>query len=65
MMLFVTVPHGQTGKGELVYSLDCKAIKAQNADANYKPKLPTTTMSETVIPKLGGTQTPTETPRQA
>jgi hypothetical protein len=55
-------PIGQTGKGELVYSLDCKAIKAENADANYKPKMPTTTMSETVIPKSAGTQTPAETP---
>jgi hypothetical protein len=27
-------PTGQTAKGELVYSLDCKAIKAENADAN-------------------------------
>jgi hypothetical protein len=24
-------PIGQTGKGELVYSLDCKTIKAENA----------------------------------
>jgi hypothetical protein len=29
-------PIGQTGKGELVYSLDCKAIKAENSDMNYK-----------------------------
>jgi hypothetical protein len=33
-------PIGQTGKGELVHSLDCKAIKAENADLNYKPKMP-------------------------
>jgi hypothetical protein len=55
-------PTGQTAKGELVYSLDCKAIKAENADVNYKPKMPSTTMNETVIPKAGGTQTPAETP---
>jgi hypothetical protein len=56
-------PIGQTGKGEMVYSLDCKAIKAENAnDMNYKPKMPSTTMSETVIPKSGATQTPAETP---
>jgi hypothetical protein len=54
-------PIGQTGKGELVYSLDCKAIKAENADVEYKPKMPATSMSETVIPKSGGTQTPAET----
>jgi hypothetical protein len=52
----------QTGKGELASSLECKAIKAENADANYKPKMPTTTMSETVIPKSGATQSPAETP---
>jgi hypothetical protein len=45
----------------LAYSLDCKAIKAENADVNYKPKMPSTTMNETVIPKSGATQTPAET----
>jgi hypothetical protein len=54
-------PIGQTGKGELVYSLDCKAIKAENADMNYKAKMPSTTMKETVIPKSGATQTLAET----
>jgi hypothetical protein len=49
-------PTGQTAKGEFVYSLDCKAIKAENADVNYKPKMPSTTMKETVIPKSGATQ---------
>jgi hypothetical protein len=53
---------GQTAKGEMVYSLDCKAIKAENADVNYKPKMPSTSMSETVIPKSGATQTPAQTP---
>ena len=55
-------PIGQTGKGEMVYSLDCKAIKAANADLTYKPNMPPTTMKETVIPKSGATQTPAETP---
>ncbi|THD60053.1 MAG: hypothetical protein E7813_24090 [Bradyrhizobium sp.] len=55
-------PIGQTGKGEMVYPLDCKAIRAESADLNYKPKMPTTTMNETVIPKSGATQTPAETP---
>jgi hypothetical protein len=55
-------PIGQTAKGEMVYSLDCKALKAENADVNYKPKMPSTTMNETVIPRSGATQTPTETP---
>jgi hypothetical protein len=55
-------PTGQTAKGELVYSLDCKSIKAENADVDYKPKMRSTTMKETVIPKSGATQTPAETP---
>jgi hypothetical protein len=55
-------PIGQTAKGEMIYSLDCKAIKAEKADADYKPKMPATTMNETVIPKSGATQTPAETP---
>jgi hypothetical protein len=50
-------PIGQTAKGEMVYSLDCKALKAE-----YMPKMPSTTMNETVIPKAGATQTPAETP---
>jgi len=54
-------PIGQTGKGEMVYSLDCKAIKAENADVNYKPNMPVTTMKETVIPKSGATQNPADT----
>ena len=58
-------PIGQTRKGELVHSLDCKAIKAENADMNYQPKMQSTTMQETVIPKSGATQTPAETPTTA
>lgn len=58
-------PIGQTGKGEMVYSLDCKAIKAENVDVNYKPNMPATNMPETVIPKAGVTQTPESTPTKA
>jgi hypothetical protein len=36
------------------YSLDCKAIEAENADVNYKPKMPPTTMKETVHSKVRG-----------
>jgi hypothetical protein len=54
-------PIGQTAKGEMVYSLDCKAIKAENADVNYKPKMPATTMKESVIPKSGAMQNPADT----
>jgi hypothetical protein len=38
-------PTGQTAKGELVYSFDCKAIKAETADLNYKPKMQSKTMN--------------------
>jgi hypothetical protein len=58
-------PIGQTGKGELVYSLDCKAIKAENVDINYKPKMPPTDMSNTVVPKAGATQAPDSAPTKA
>jgi hypothetical protein len=58
-------PIGQTGRGEMVYSLDCKAIKAETAGVNYKPNMPATAMSETVIPKAGATQTPEGTPTKA
>jgi hypothetical protein len=54
-------PIGQTAKGEMVYSLDCKAIKAENSDVNYKPNMPSTSMKETVIPKSGGKENPADT----
>jgi hypothetical protein len=55
-------PIGQTGKGDLVYSLDCKAIKTDYTVGEYKPNMPDTTMKDTVIPKSGGVQTPETTP---
>jgi hypothetical protein len=58
-------PTGQTAKGELVYALDCKALKAENKDVNYKPDMPATNLPETVIPKSGKTQTPETTPTKA
>jgi hypothetical protein len=58
-------PTGQTAKGEMVYSLDCKALKAENKDVNYKPDMPATNLPETVIPKSGATQTPETTPTKA
>ena len=50
-------PIGQTAKGEMVYSLDCKALKVENKDINYKPDM--------VIPQSGKTQTPETTPTKA
>jgi hypothetical protein len=58
-------PIGQTAKGEMVYSLDCKALKAENKDVNYKPDMPPTKLPETVIPRSGAVQTPETTPTQA
>jgi hypothetical protein len=59
------LPIGQTAKGEMVYSLDCKALKAENKDINYKPDMPATNLPETVIPKSGKVQTPETTPTKA
>ena len=58
-------PIGQTAKGEMVYSLDCKALKAENKDINFKPDMPATNLPETVIPQSGKTQTPETTPIKA
>ncbi len=58
-------PIGQTAKGEMVYSLDCKALKAENRDINYKPDMPATNLPATVIPQSGKTQTPETTPTKA
>jgi len=58
-------PIGQTAKGELIYSLDCKAITTDYTVGENKPNMPKTTMKETVIPKSGGQQTPETTPTKA
>jgi hypothetical protein len=54
-------PIGQTAKGELIYSLDCKAITTDYTIGEYKPNMPATNMKDTVIPKSGGVQTPETT----
>ena len=54
-------PIGQTEKGEMVYGMDCKSLKAENRAEN-QPNMPPTNMKDTVIPKSGGTQTPETTP---
>ena len=58
-------PIGQTAKGDMVYALDCKALKAENKEVNYKPDMPATKLPETVIPKSGKVQTPETTPTKA
>jgi hypothetical protein len=58
-------PIGQTAKGELIYSLDCKAISTDYTVGEVKPNMPKTTLKETVIPKSGGEQNPEATPTKA
>jgi|GEM_PF-2251662 len=58
-------PIGQTAKGELIYSLDCKAITTDYTTGESKPNMPKTDMKETVIPKSGGQQNPDATPTTA
>jgi hypothetical protein len=54
-------PIGQTAKGEMVYAMDCKALKAETVGSSYKPDMPGTNLPETVIPKPGGKESPPET----
>ncbi|WP_213737521.1 hypothetical protein [Bradyrhizobium sp. dw_411] len=55
-------PIGQTAKGELIYSLECKAITTDSTVGEYKPDMADTNLKNTVVPKSGGTQTPEATP---
>jgi hypothetical protein len=54
-------PIGQSAKGELIYGMDCKAIKPENR-VEVLPGMPPTNLPNTVIPKSGGKQNPDETP---
>ena len=58
-------PIGQTAKGELIYSLDCKAIRTDYTVGENKPNMPPTNLKDTVIPKSGEVQTPATTPTTA
>ena len=58
-------PIGQTARGELIYSLDCKAIKTDYTVGENKPNMPPTNLNNTVIPKAGGVQTPETTSTKA
>jgi hypothetical protein len=58
-------PMGQTASGELIYSLDCKAIRTDYTVGAYKPNMPQTNMKDTVIPKSGDVQSPETTPTTA
>ena len=54
-------PIGQSAKGELIYGMDCAALKPENR-TEVLPNMPPTTMKDTVIPKSGKVQTPETTP---
>ena len=54
-------PIGQTAKGEMVYAMDCQALKPENK-IEVLPNMPPTNMKDTVIPKSGKVQTPETTP---
>ena len=54
-------PIGQSAKGELIYGMDCKALKPENR-VEVLSTMPPTNLPNTVIPKAGGKQEPDETP---
>jgi hypothetical protein len=54
-------PIGQSAKGELIYGMDCAALKAENR-MEVLPNMPQTNLKDTVIPKSGKVQTPDTTP---
>src|ERR1700761_539401 len=54
-------PIGQSAKGELIYGMDCKALKPENR-VEVISNMPPTNLPNTVIPKSGGKQNPDETP---
>ena len=54
-------PIGQSAKGELIYGMDCQALKSENR-VEVLPGMPPTNMADTVIPKSGKVQTPETTP---
>ncbi|MBR0933424.1 hypothetical protein [Bradyrhizobium jicamae] len=54
-------PIGQSAKGELIYGMDCAALKPEN-EAEVMQNMPKTNLKDTVIPKPGAVQTPETTP---
>jgi hypothetical protein len=57
-------PIGQSARGELIYGMDCKALKPENR-VEVLPNMPATNMKDTVIPKSGGVQNPDTTPTKS
>lgn len=54
-------PIGQSAKGELIYGMDCNALKPENR-VEVLSTMPPTNLPNTVIPKSGGKQNPDDTP---
>lgn len=54
-------PIGQSAKGELIYGMDCKALRPEN-HLEVLSTMPPTNLPNTVIPESGGKQNPDDTP---
>jgi hypothetical protein len=54
-------PIGQSARGELIYGMDCKALKPENR-VEVLSTMPPTNLPNTVIPQSGGKQDPEATP---
>ena len=54
-------PIGQSAKGELIYSMDCPALKPENRK-EVLSTMPPTNLPNTVIPKSGGKEEADEAP---
>jgi hypothetical protein len=45
----------ESAKGELIYGMDCLALKTENR-VEVLPNMPATKLKDTVIPKSGGSE---------
>ena len=54
-------PVGQSAKGELIYGMDCAALKPANR-GEVLPNMSPTNLKDTVIPNAGGVDNPRDTP---
>ena len=54
-------PIGQSAKGDLIYGMDCTALKPENR-VEVLPNMPPTNLKDTVIPNSGGVDNPSNTP---
>jgi hypothetical protein len=54
-------PIGQSAKGELIYGMDCAALKPENR-TEVMQNMPETKLKDTVIPNAGAVDNPKDTP---